>query len=298
MQQNHKIPDITTERARRRGAARHPADIAYDGMRVEWADRGVRTPRVSFGRVRYLPEGYCGPRIQRDYELVLLISGRCDVRVDRVPLALAPDELHLFKPGRREVFRFDADRPTHHVWCSAAARALPPALRRELNRTRRGGVVPSQLFRGVLAMAFSLREIRSADDARVADALAAALFAEFARIAKRARAAVAEDPFVTRALRTMEDGLADPGCLAAAHRAAGCSRNALIYKFARVVGATPARHLWQLRAEKGLAMLRETGLSVSEIADRCGFKNPFHFSRRIRALQGESPRAVRRRAWA
>ena len=36
---------------------------------------------------------------------------------------------------------------------------------------------------------------------------------------------------------------------------------------------------------------------VSEIADRCGFKNPFHFSRLLRQMQGASPRKLRQRAW-
>jgi AraC-like DNA-binding protein len=39
-------------------------------------------------------------------------------------------------------------------------------------------------------------------------------------------------------------------------------------------------------------------LTVAEIADRCGFQSPFHFSRLVNQLHGCSPRAVRSRAWA
>jgi AraC-like DNA-binding protein len=45
-------------------------------------------------------------------------------------------------------------------------------------------------------------------------------------------------------------------------------------------------------------MLRETGLTVAEVANRCGFQSPFHFSRWVRALHGAPPRAVRAQAWA
>jgi AraC-like DNA-binding protein len=45
-------------------------------------------------------------------------------------------------------------------------------------------------------------------------------------------------------------------------------------------------------------MLSATGLTVAEIADRCGFQSPFHFSRLVKKLQGCSPRETRARSWA
>ncbi len=64
------------------------------------------------------------------------------------------------------------------------------------------------------------------------------------------------------------------------------------------MGCTPARHLWKFRLERGVAMLEETGHTVAEIAYRCGFKNPFHFSRLIKQQAGRPPREIRRRAWS
>jgi AraC-like DNA-binding protein len=44
-------------------------------------------------------------------------------------------------------------------------------------------------------------------------------------------------------------------------------------------------------------MLRETGLSVSEAAYRSGFRNPFHFSRLVKAETGQTPTVYRERVW-
>jgi AraC family L-rhamnose operon regulatory protein RhaS len=52
--------------------------------------------------------------------------------------------------------------------------------------------------------------------------------------------------------------------------------------------------LWNLRAEKGAFLLRQTGLSVSEIAYQCGYTNPFHFSRHVKAKYGHSPSDLRK----
>ena len=47
----------------------------------------------------------------------------------------------------------------------------------------------------------------------------------------------------------------------------------------------------------GAKRVYDAGLTVAEVAYRCGFRNPFHFSRLVRAHQGLPPRDVRRRAW-
>jgi AraC-like DNA-binding protein len=95
----------------------------------------------------------------------------------------------------------------------------------------------------------------------------------------------------------MEEHFGQGDCLTRACGNAACSRTTLIRKFQTSLGQTPGRYLWQLRTEKGLGMLRNSGLTVAEIAELCGFSNPFHFSRRVRATTGISPREVRRKAW-
>ncbi|MGH8017223.1 MAG: helix-turn-helix transcriptional regulator [Opitutaceae bacterium] len=62
--------------------------------------------------------------------------------------------------------------------------------------------------------------------------------------------------------------------------------------------ATPMRHVWETRTRQGMRLLRDTGLTVSEIASRCGFSTPFHFSRWVRTISGVAPREFRARAWA
>ena len=75
------------------------------------------------------------------------------------------------------------------------------------------------------------------------------------------------------------------------------SHSAVIYKFKTQLRTTPTSYLWNLRTEKGIELLRETGLSLSEIASRCGFKNPYHFSRLVAKLKGIPPGTVRKNAW-
>jgi AraC-like DNA-binding protein len=270
---------------------------AYDGAHIEWEQRSVRSPRVTFGQVRYQPGGYCGPRVQRDFQLVALYSGSCGLQIDDARRELKVGNIYLLKPGHREHFLFDTQMQTHHFWCSASPETLSPTLRQALEALPDKGHPPSECFARMVSAAFFLHTDQSHAVRRVVDALAQTLFSEFLNMADHADVLTRDDTCVLKAVRHMEDHLGETDCLAKAQRAAGCSVNALIYKFRAALGTTPAKHLWRLRTEKGLGLLADTGLSVAEIADQCGFKNPFHFSRCVRRIQNAAPRDIRRRAW-
>jgi AraC-like DNA-binding protein len=124
-----------------------------------------------------------------------------------------------------------------------------------------------------------------------------ALFAEFLHQATLWPQRTQRDDGLSRATACIEEHFGEEDCLARARLAARCSESGLNQQFRRYLGTSPARHLWLTRVERGVAMLRDTGLTVAEISARCGCKNPFHFSRLVKRSQGISPREVRRSAW-
>ena len=110
--------------------------MGYDGERFVWENRRVRSEHVCFGEVLYQPGGSCGPRVQRDCQLVFLHSGSLSVLVDGQRRRLAPGHVALFLPGSTEDFAFSETHPTHHSWCSVAPRLVPRALRQNLESAR------------------------------------------------------------------------------------------------------------------------------------------------------------------
>jgi AraC family transcriptional regulator of arabinose operon len=268
----------------------------YDGTLKEWEDRHIRSPRALFGQVIYEPGGYCGPRVQQNIEFVILHHGACEVHVDGEPRNLQPGRVYLFLPRHREEFRFAADSRSHHSWFTLSPKLPDATLRRLLTRAPREAA-PSALFTKLLADVFLINPIHNAAGERVIEMLALALCSEYLAMSQSAPGTAGADPCVVRALRCMEDHYPQADCLARALAVAGCSRNALAARFVSATTRTPDRYLWQLRTEKGIALLGATGLTVSEIAHRCGFQNPFHFSRLVKSTHGCSPSSVRAQAW-
>lgn len=268
----------------------------YSGTKIQWRHRALETSRTYFGQVRYQAGGYCGKRVQRDYQLVVIHSGSCEVTVNGATSDLPIGYVGLFLPGQTELFQFSKTKETRHSWCCLRPRNVAPALAKALRKAPQLAPL-SPLFERVLAATLELGISSETTSAAVVDHLGLSLFSEYLRCCELSSSKVPMDKPVAKSVHYMEEHFGQDDCLARACANAACSRTALIRKFQTSLGQTPGRYLWQLRTEKGLGMLRNSGLTVAEIAELCGFSNPFHFSRRIRATTGISPREVRRKAW-
>lgn len=259
--------------------------------------RSARTTRVLFGDVIYEPGGTCGPRVQPDYQMVVLMEGGVRVRIEAETMDLAPGQVTLLVPGRTEFFAFVPDRKSHHTWCSlhpslvaaetAAAVARAPA------------VLPvSRRFGQLMEMGLSLPRFAETGAPGLAEALGMALVQEYLFAGQRAAAPRADEPdALRRAIEWVGQEGHEAVDLAALAAIAGVSPAQLVKLFRRHLGTTPLRYVWETRTRRGAQLLRETGLTVGEVAFRCGFQTPFHFSRWVKQLYGVAPRTLRAQAW-
>src|SRR5260370_2142230 len=100
----------------------------------------LRYGPVVIGDVLYPPGGVFGPRIQGDYQLVVIQKGSLRLRLDEQWIEVAEHDGILLSPRHREHFYFSADRETHHSWVAISPRFVPTRIRRELEEQR--GPVP------------------------------------------------------------------------------------------------------------------------------------------------------------
>ena len=255
---------------------------------------------VVFGEVVYAPGGICGPRTQRDYQLVVIHRGGLDLRLDGEEIAVAPGQALLLEPNHREYFVFSCTQETHHSWCSVKPSSVPVKMRGCLGSLRKpapfGSHLAALLKLGRAAFACSPAEKVLEDGYCLG--LGLALLSGFALAAQTGGVASNSSD---EALARMEDFVsreyARPLQLADMATAAGVSRQHLLKLLRERRQPTPTDYLFEKRLEAAVDLLSHTGLTIGEIADRCGFANPFHFSRKFRQAFGQSPRAWRAQAW-
>lgn len=103
------------------------------------------------------------------------------------------------------------------------------------------------------------------------------------------------NPLLVRAIKVMQATIETPVGMDELADAAGCSRRQMERLFVKYLHNTPYRFFRDLRLDHGRSLLRETDLSVTEIAMASGFISPMVFIKGFRARFGHSPGAHRKR---
>ena len=259
--------------------------------------RLARSARVQFGDVVYEPGGTCGPRVQLDYQLVVLIEGDARVDVAGREVRVAAGQVGLFRPGRRELFRLSERRKTHHTWCAVHPSMVTGELAQSCETAP--DVLPvTRRFEQLMELGLSLPRTVGEQAPGLVESLGLATLQEYLFAGARTAETEPDEPdALRRALEWIGQDGHQAVDLPALAREAGVSPAQLVKLFRRHLGTKPIRHVWEARTRRGAQLLRETGLTVGEVAFRCGFQTPFHFSRWVRELFGVSPRALRTKAW-
>ena len=253
---------------------------------------------VVFGDVVYAPGGAFGPRWQADFQLVVILTGSVRIAVDGLDRLVRSGEVALLQPGHQEMFWWDAAKRTHHTWCavSPAVVALEPGLTETLARAPMVSRVPVRVTQ-LIELGLGLMPGAPETTPGFVSALGRAALHACVTAQDPVRRGRAREP-LARMADWLGEHLAEPATLPGLATIAGVSPAQLVRLCKRELGETPLRYVWRTRTARGVQLLRDTGLPVAEIAWRCGFQTPFHFSRWVRDVEGTGPREVRRAAWA
>ena len=96
------------------------------------------------------------------------------------------------------------------------------------------------------------------------------------------------------ALTAMEGNMETPLPIARVAAHAGTNPRQLDRLFRRHLGTSPSAHYRDIRLVRASGLLRQSDLSISEIAVSCGFTSPSHLARHFRARYGARPSEYRR----
>lgn len=155
---------------------------------------------------------------------------------------------------------------------------------------------PSKLLNRLLQLGVETQNRRGVAAQRVRNTLGESAFNEYFYLANVAEEESIMPNAVIKSKAYISQNYSSPGCrLSDIAEAAALSPQHLTKLFKLYMQCTPVKYLWQLRGEKAIHMLKYSNLNISEIAARCGFKDPYHFSRHIHKQYGYSPREIRKR---
>ncbi|MFE0559776.1 helix-turn-helix domain-containing protein [Paenibacillus sp. NPDC058910] len=247
------------------------------------------------GSVIYPPGGVFGPRIQKDIQLVLLDSGHMEVNIAGQSQIVKPGHAALLMPGYEEFFVFSQKQETWHRWISVHFSSFRCEEEQILSNLPFCVPITSHLNR-ITEMILSMKA-EYPEDSRLMISLGhLALQIYYAGVTSTATKPPGHSSVIL-VKQLIQERFGDELTLndLAAH--AGVTAEHLIRLFRKSDGTTPIRYLWNYRCIRAVELLKQTGLSISEIADRCGFKSTFHFAKSIKKQVGLTPTEIRQSSW-
>jgi len=263
--------------------------------RVPGVNHIVVYPGINAGTVTYPPGGRFGPRRQGQYQLHCQLAGSVQVTLGNTARTLNEGWICLLRPDCWEFFEYDSQRACRQSWIAVDPEYLAEGLRARLDRAAFSA--PLSMHQNTLSdMIVSLTADEFRGRAEVLKALAR-LSLELYCVetlgsdgsgGKVQDAAVAVKSYMHR-------HLASPISLRDLAREADMTASSLVRLFTRHEGRSPMAYLWDLRTRHGIWLLKCSGFSVTEIAERVGFGTPFHFSRRVKQATRRSPVSLRRK---
>ena len=269
--------------------------MSDDGFGISWKNRNLSTQNVAIGRILYRVGGFCGPRIQQDYQLISIHAGDSAVKVNDTDLILKTGHTYFFKPRDHLFFTFSKVVGTFHSWCTIIPSKMPDDLIPKLLQSS-GDILTSDAINRLLSIAFDISPTESCHSGELIESLGLTLFCEYLYQSGLGHNGRHCDPILNLARQYMELHFADETCLHDTSSYVRVSPGALNRHFKEELHTTVDRYLWKLRAEKGVVLLTDTIFTISEVAYLSGFKNVCHFSRKVKAVSGFSPREIRQGA--
>jgi len=249
---------------------------------------------VTYGEIEYPPESTFGPFLQPCIELSFIHSGGLSLWVDDKRYEVGSGSVCLVLPGHTYNYIYSQTASTQHSWLHFWSKSgYDDTLIERFGRLSciiRLSNVLAREQRYLLGLSSSRLTTRAELETLIAHRILYQFVgeAEAADIPQDA-ATMRLDAVVQHIdhhLNAQHDlgSLADVAAVSPAH---------LIRLFRAQLGTTPGHYLWARRVDRAVYLLEETGLSLREIARRCGFKTSYHFSRKIHEATGLTPSQLR-----
>lgn len=230
-----------------------------------------------------------------DHVLVHALAGRGRVEIGGAVHVVEPGQVLWLDTSRPYAHGASGAEPWRYLWMGLRGTGLDTLYGLlEVNRLPLFRPDPSHGLEAVFREVYTLAGERApVTDAR-ANAAVAAILAVLAGERDGGLSGLQHSPQMARIAELLRQDLARAWTIEDIARLADLSASQLFRAFKVASGSTPMSYLRQERIAEARRLLTATNDPVAVIARRCGYGDPYHFSRDFRRLTGTTPTLLRR----
>lgn len=226
----------------------------------------------------------------------MLYTGEMCVEIDGRMLRIGPGHVVLLKPGCEESFTFSRTEETWHRWIAVHLNDLSEQTKLGLAQLPEYLPITEEMNR-LLDLMLNVQRYAQPEDSAVVSLGLAALYL-YPTESRRVLLQKEKHPAIYLVLSQIHEHYMDELTLAELADRAGLSPEHLVRLFKQYEQTTPIAYLWNYRIGRAVELLTSTGLNITEIAHRCGFKTSHHFARMVKQVTGRTASEIRRLSWS
>ena len=233
-----------------------------------------------------------GPGVRDHYLIHLVVAGKGVYQVNGAAYNLQEGDLFLAKPNQLITYAADETDPWEYYWVGfngACANKL-------VQQTPFSDVQPVHHCKDPQSTRETIYNIYLArgPEPQCEALMTGYLYLFMAQLMKEAREAMPNTPssssqYVLAAIKYIQFNYSHDISVDDIAKAVGVSRSHLYRVFMSNVGQSPIDYLTGYRISEACSLLKNTGLSIAEIAVSVGFFDQFYFSRVFKKVKGVPP---------
>lgn len=266
-------------------------NIAKQSYKQNYTDN-VELSIYNCGHESCVPGHTWGPGVRDHYLIHLVVAGRGIYQVGEVSYALQQSDLFLAKPNQRITYTADEAEPWEYSWVGfngACANKL-------VQQTPFTSNHPVHHCKDAAAIQKALDDIYNArgPEPHCEALMTGYLYLFMAQLMKEAQDAQpntgsSSSQYVHAAIKYIQFNYSHDISVDDIAKAVGVSRSHLYRVFMANVKQSPIDYLTNYRIDEACALLKNTQLSIAEIAVSVGFFDQFYFSRVFKKVMKVPP---------
>jgi AraC-like DNA-binding protein len=222
------------------------------------------------------------------------IKGTGGITVDEQRVTLGPEQIFIFMPGMTQEL-YALDEPWEYCWWTVDGPLAEKTVRGFGLREGIHNAGPAPL-----SYISALESIIQGPGYRN-EINASALAFQLLSVAAQYHGTEPDNPSASQMVESATNAVLaswqDPDfSVNRLARELGVNRSILSRRFRKTTGTTLVNYIASVRLQNAVAMLRETTLSIAEIASQCGYSDPNYFSKIMHARLGVPPTEFRKAA--
>ncbi len=243
------------------------------------------------------PSHSYGPAVRPNYLLHIVIQGKGRFIQNEMEFSLHANQGFLIVPDQLTFYQADQEDPWEYMWIGFRGSRATSILR-ELDLNEKHPVFSCQEIERLHALILEMIHLSGSDlSTRLhRDALILEFFSVFTKAIRieLLKKEISQDEYIRQAIHFIQGNYDQPIHIRDVATFVGIDRTYLYSLFVENLKVTPTVYLKTYRLTRAKELLKVTDLSIAQIAQSCGYRDPLVFSKSFRQTFGITPTAWRK----